>query len=124
MNYRKKYLPGLLGAAAAMIWVTFASAAGMPDRSRAADLFVGLCVKCHGLSGKGDGPACSLLEIKPGDFADCSRMKGFSDVALFKVIKYGGPSAGLSRVMTGFGEGLQDDEISELVAYIRAFCGK
>lgn len=109
-----------LGASIAIVSTT----ARADDRAIAGDIYVNLCVKCHGLSGKGDGPAGAVIQINPGDFTDCARMKQFSDEALFKVIKYGGPAAGLSEVMPRFGEGLRDEEISGLVRHLRAFCAK
>lgn len=82
------------------------------------------CVKCHGPSGKGDGPASATLSTKPRDLTDCARMMKVSDDTEFKVIKLGGAPAGLSKDMPSFGEGLEDPEIKALVAYIRAFCAK
>ncbi len=106
-------------------WIAMVSTTALADdRAEANDIYVELCVKCHGLSGKGDGPASPVLQITPGDLTDCRRMSQFSDDALFKVIKYGGRAAGLSDAMPRFEEGLQDEEINGLVRHIRAFCAK
>ncbi len=94
------------------------------DNAVAKDNFKELCVKCHGENGKGDGPAASTLETKPGDLTDCARMSRLSDEMMFKVIRDGGPAAGLSRAMSRFGDGLEDDEIKQMVLFVRTFCKK
>ena len=49
-------------------------------------------------------------------------MKGISDETAFKAIKEGGDSVGLSKDMPAWKDGMDDDEINDLVAYIRTFC--
>jgi mono/diheme cytochrome c family protein len=92
------------------------------DLAAAKDKFNSLCVKCHGASAKGDGPAAVTLVTKPGDLTDCTKMHGVTDDMLFEIIKEGGPVAGLDQAMQGFSEGLSDDDIKGLVSYIRSFC--
>lgn len=94
------------------------------DGAVAKDNFNELCVKCHGENGKGDGPAASTLETKPGDLTDCARMARLSDDVMFKVIRDGGPAAGLNRAMSRFGDGMEDDEIKQMVLFVRTFCRK
>lgn len=100
------------------------SAARAADTAGAENNYKSLCVKCHGTSGKGDGPAASTLETKPGDFTDCAKMGKLSDDTIFTIIKDGGASAGLNKAMAGFGEGMEDDEIKAMAAYIKTFCKK
>ena len=92
------------------------------DLAAAKDKFATLCVKCHGVSLKGDGPAAATLVTKPGDLTDCTKMREVTDDTVFKIIKEGGSVAGFDQAMQGFKEGLSDDEIKGLVAYIRSFC--
>jgi len=92
------------------------------DLAAAANKFDSLCVKCHGASLKGDGPAAVTLVTKPGDLTDCTKMHEVSDDTIFEIIKEGGQVAGLNQAMEGFSEGLSDDDIRGLVAYIRSFC--
>lgn len=94
------------------------------DGAVAKDNFKELCVKCHGDNGHGDGPAAATLETKPGDLTDCAKMSRLSDEMMLKVIRDGGPAAGLSRAMGRFGDGLEDDEIKMMVVYVRTFCAK
>jgi mono/diheme cytochrome c family protein len=92
------------------------------DLDAAHDNFVAQCAKCHGESGRGDGPAGASLPIKPRNFTDCSRMAHESDGRLFNTIKAGGASVGLSKDMPPWGEAFEDNEIKGLVAYVRQFC--
>lgn len=83
-----------------------------------------LCAACHGTSGKGDGPGAAALNPKPGNFTDCKAMAKESDATLFKIIKDGSQSVGRSPMMPAWGGALKDQQIHDLVAYIRGFCKK
>jgi mono/diheme cytochrome c family protein len=87
-------------------------------------LFRELCSVCHGVGGKGDGPSAQGLEPKPADFTNCKAMSKDSDDVLFKIIKGGGQSAGRSTVMPAWGESLSEQQIRELVKFIRGLCKK
>jgi len=86
--------------------------------------FVRFCSKCHGTEGKGDGPQADALTTKPRDFTDCARMKGLSDDTLFTAIKEGGEAVHLSKDMPAWKDGMDDDEIHDLIAYVRSLCSK
>ena len=90
----------------------------------AATVFASHCVTCHGKTGKGDGPAAAALFPKPKDFKDCKRMATISDATLFQAIEGGGQSVGLSPLMPAWGGSLTDQQVHELVGYIRGLCGK
>ncbi len=120
----KLLVSGFSAAVLAAILVFGPAPSRAEDGAVAKDNFKELCVKCHGENGKGDGPAASTLETKPGDLTDCARMGRLSDETIFKVIRDGGPAAGLSRAMSRFGDGLEDDEIKQIVLYVRTFCRK
>jgi cytochrome c oxidase cbb3-type subunit 3 len=92
------------------------------DAASAKRDFVMFCTKCHGSAGKGDGPQADALSTKPRDFTDCTRMKGLSDETLFTAIKEGGEAVHLSKDMPAWKDGMDDDEIHDLVAYVRTFC--
>jgi len=48
------------------------------------------CVNCHGLFGKGDGPAGLALPTKPADLRDPSRFKkGSSEAAIARTLEEG-----------------------------------
>jgi cytochrome c oxidase cbb3-type subunit 3 len=94
------------------------------DLAAAKKDFVRFCAKCHGTDGKGDGPQADALTTKPRDFTDCARMKAISDDTLFTAIKEGGEAAHLSKDMPPWKDGMDDDEIHGLVAYVRSLCSK
>lgn len=78
-----------------------------------------LCASCHGTTGKGDGPAAAAMTPKPADFTDGKLMKTLSDQFLFDIIKNGGASVGKSPLMPAWGGQLKDQDIWNLIAYIR-----
>jgi len=84
--------------------------------------FVRFCSKCHGTEGKGDGPQADALTTKPRDFTDCARMKAMTDDTIFTAIKDGGEAVHLSKDMPAWKDGMDDDEIHDLVAYVRTLC--
>jgi len=94
------------------------------DMDAAKQSYGTFCVKCHGPGGEGDGPAGATLAVKPRNFTDCALMGKMSDDMLFKVIKSGGASVNLSKDMQAWSTGFADDEIHDLVAYVRTFCKK
>ncbi len=79
-----------------------------------------LCASCHGTSGKGDGPAAASLPVKPQNHADGTRMNGLTDKYVFDIIKGGGAGAGKSPLMPPWGGQLSDQDIQNLLAYIRS----
>jgi cytochrome c oxidase cbb3-type subunit III len=108
--------------------VLLIAATGVPvaaaDLAAAKKDYVRFCSKCHGTEGKGDGPQADALATKPRDFTDCTRMKGLSDETLFTAIKEGGEAAHLSKDMPAWKDGMDDDDIHGLVAYVRSLCSK
>jgi len=80
-------------------------------------LYVGNCMTCHGLSGKGDGPGAAALEKKPADLT--ARIKaGATDGELFWKI-----SEGRSPMISWKGS-LSETQRWELVNYIKSLGGK
>jgi cytochrome c oxidase cbb3-type subunit 3 len=96
--------------------------AAAADVAAAKKEFVRFCSKCHGNEGKGDGPQADALTTKPRDFTDCTRMKAISDEMAFTAIKEGGEAVHLSKDMPAWKDGMEDDEIHDLVAYVRSLC--
>jgi cytochrome c553 len=75
------------------------------------------CAKCHGKDGKGQ----TMMGKKQGakDYTDPKVQEELKDEAAFKAIKEGYKKDG-KQVMKP-AEGLSDDEIKALVAYMRKF---
>lgn len=99
----------------------FTFAAGKPGNVQAGtEVHKKNCLRCHGEQGKGDGPASGLLKVKPADWTDAARMSGVSQDEMIRVIKEGGAAAGKSKLMPAFGEKLTNQEISDVVAFIKS----
>ncbi len=81
--------------------------------------FESYCVTCHGAEGKGDGVLAESLDVKPRDLSDPAFTATKTDDQLFKAIKEGGASVGLTENMTPFSGQLSDEEIRNVVAYLR-----
>jgi cytochrome c oxidase cbb3-type subunit 3 len=94
------------------------------DLAAARKNFVRFCAKCHGAEGKGDGPQAEALDPKPRDFTNCPPMKAMGDDMLFTAIKEGGAAVKLSKDMPAWKDGMEDEEIHDLVAYVRSLCPK
>lgn len=85
-----------------------------------------VCVTCHGVEGKGDGPAGIDVLPMPRDFsvgqfkfdADGDGRTG-TDEDLFLVIRDGAAAVGGNPLMMPWGQ-LGDERIRDLVAYVRA----
>lgn len=80
-----------------------------------------LCVGCHGISGKGDGPAAAALNPKPRNYTDKKYMGTMKDEDIFKITKEGGAAVKKSPLMPAWGAALSDDDIRNITAYIRTF---
>ncbi len=107
----------LLGVfAAGLAWVLDTPRA-RPGASRAERVFVALCAECHGADGRGTWRAALFL-IRPGDLTDPARTGRESDQYLFDIVKHGGAPIGRPG-MPAFGAALTDEDIRELVAYLR-----
>lgn len=79
-----------------------------------------LCASCHGNTGKGDGPAAAAMNPKPRNHTDGKYMNALTDKYLFDIIKGGGVGVGKSPLMPVWGGQLTDQDITNLVAYIRS----
>ena len=76
--------------------------------------YVFLCRQCHGNRGAGDGDM-SHAGGTPSDFTDDVWDHGASDGEIFTVIK-----EGVSADMQGYGNQLRDEDIWNLVNYVKS----
>lgn len=97
--------------------VSVAAEKGDPKAGKAR--FDLLCASCHGATGKGDGPAAAALSPKPRNHADGKYMNALTDKYLFDIIKGGGAGLGKSPLMPPWASQLNDQDIWNVVAYIR-----
>jgi mono/diheme cytochrome c family protein len=90
---------------------------GNPEEGK--PIYQRLCASCHGASGKGDGPVGQALNPRPSDFTE--HMQHHGDDHFFKVIKEGGASVGKSAAMPAWGAQLKEEEIWDVISYLRTF---
>ncbi len=96
-----------------------ASASDRGDTGEGA--YMGYCLNCHGMEGKGDGPLSEAIgDVLPRDLSDAEYMSTRSDEALFDVIKNGGKKTGFSDTMPDWGYNFPDADIRGIVEYIRS----
>ena len=103
----------------AALLLLVAPAAQDRDPARGREIYEERCVLCHGSQGEGwdwdrkvdrpPVPVPNLLEILP------QRTDGY----LFAVIRDGGEAVGRTRFMPAFGFNMTDQELKDIVAYLR-----
>ncbi|MFQ5430983.1 MAG: c-type cytochrome [Nitrospinota bacterium] len=86
------------------------------DLKRGMVIYGNACASCHGRHGKGDGILASALKVKMMDYSKGEGIREMTDRRLVEIIRDGG-----SELMPGWKGTLNDDEIIDVVAYIRTF---
>lgn len=79
-------------------------------------LFEKKCTRCHGESGRGDGPDGQRLDPPPANLAAVRRMRMASDAYFFWTISEGG--AQFNTEMPSMKGTLEDAEIWQLILYL------
>jgi mono/diheme cytochrome c family protein len=80
-------------------------------------LYLTHCATCHGADGRGSWRARVFL-MHPGDLSDPRLVDRLADDYLFTLIKAGGATIGRPG-MPAFGYHVKDEEIRELIRYLR-----
>ena len=96
------------------------SAQSKGDANAGKAKYESLCAGCHGKAGKGDGPAAASLNPKPQDHTDGKTMNALTDKYLADIVKDGGAGVKKSPLMPAWGKTLKDQEITDVIAYIRS----
>lgn len=100
------------------------------DAQAGRETYVVHCATCHGAGGEGNGQASAALNPKPRDFTsgafyfdgDADAQTGEpEDIA--RVILHGPRAFGGSDAMPAWRQVFTDDEVRDLVAYVRSFSG-
>lgn len=93
---------------------------GDPGRGKA--LHLENCAGCHGADGRAQVIVLHM-DTPPRDQSDAAYMRTLPDVFLYLAICRGGQAVGRNFVMPAWGEHLSDQDIRDLVAWIRTFSG-
>lgn len=80
------------------------------------------CVQCHGINRNGRGINSRDMSVQPRDHSDAKGMGDIPNEEIFRVIKEGGLAVNKSVLMPAWGNVMNDEEIKELVAYLRFVC--
>jgi len=80
------------------------------------------CWQCHGMKGNGKGVNIRDMAVQPRAHTDAKGMKSLSDASMFKAIKEGGLAVSKSVLMPPWGHTFTDEEIHDLVKYLRKLC--
>jgi cytochrome c oxidase cbb3-type subunit 3 len=92
------------------------------DADNGQDLHLENCAECHGYDGKAEVIVMHMDE-PPRDQTDVEYMTTLNDAFLYLAICSGGEAVGRSLVMPFWGDVLSDQEIRDLVAWVRTFSG-
>ena len=105
---------------ALVVTLSLAGFAQEPHGNAAAgkQVFLQNCAMCHGNEGKGDGPAAPGFNPRPANFTEAKRM-ATSEEKQLKIVTNGGASEKLSALMPGFGDSLSDQQLRDVVAFVR-----
>ena len=88
------------------------------DAGRGKVLYKEYCAQCHGLTGKGDGPAASGLDPKPAIHANMPFDKLPMEY-LYTVINHGGVAVGKSPNMPYWGLTIGQQGVADVIAYLK-----
>ena len=76
------------------------------------------CVACHGVTGKGDGPAAGVLKPPPRDHTDRAYMSTLSDKEIGDIIRMGGAIKG-KPLMPSHPQ-INGADLDAVVGYVRS----
>jgi mono/diheme cytochrome c family protein len=93
-----------------------AEAERSPDPARGRELFLRYCSGCHGEDGRGEA---KTFRPSVGNLAVKTLMDQASDQYLFTAIKNGGASVGKNAAMPAWGKQLADQDIWDIVRFVR-----
>ena len=116
----RRFIIAMLIVAPVILFSTaLVRAADKGDAAKGKESFQTYCAACHGPEGKGDGAAAAALDPKPRNLTDAAFMSTQSDDRIYKVISEGGASVGLSPMMAAWGGTLSEQDIWNVIAFIR-----
>ena len=119
MMWRHRTLMGL-ALLAPMILVAYAATAQnratASNTSKGREIYLRYCAGCHGEDGRGEA---KTFRPNVGNLAVKQLMDELSDEYLFTVIQKGGAAVGKNAAMPAWSAQLGDDDIRDVVAFVR-----
>jgi mono/diheme cytochrome c family protein len=95
-----------------------------PDAVHGETVYRSGCIACHGDRGTG-APQTSTEFVRPDTFPNftwCDQTTPEPDITWKAIIVHGGPGRGFSTIMPAFGDLLSDNDINDVIAYLRSLC--
>lgn len=83
---------------------------------RGSIVFGTYCVLCHGASAQGDGRAARMYSPRPANLTSSPNSNDYWEL----MIRRGGAGVGRSPYMPPWGEQLTDEQVKDLIAYVRS----
>ncbi len=80
------------------------------------------CAQCHGVNRNGKGVNTVGLSVQPRDHSDTRGMSSIPIEEMTKAIREGGVSVNKSALMPPWNSVLSDEQITNMVAYLRKVC--
>jgi mono/diheme cytochrome c family protein len=94
-----------------------AAAARAADAAQGRHIYVANCAFCHGMAGKGDGPAAAALKPPPTNFANRDFWTNGGADRIKSAIADGKPGT----AMMAYKASLSSTQIDDLSAYLQTF---
>lgn len=79
-------------------------------------VFKNYCILCHGAKADGSGRAAKLYTPKPANLLLSDKNDAYKEM----IIRQGGAAIGRSEFMPPWGKELTDEQIKDVVAYLRS----
>lgn len=79
-------------------------------------VYANYCVTCHGINADGNGRAARLYNPKPANLRSSDKNDGYFSL----IIRKGGAALGRSEFMPTWESELTNEQVSDLVAYLRS----
>ena len=91
------------------------------DLTKGKEIYGDACAACHGDDGRGK-VADLATEVPPPDLTSCDFNTSEADRDWMRVVSGGGVAAGRSESMPSFRDSLTEEDIKNVVVYLRTFC--
>ncbi|HWL46848.1 MAG TPA: cytochrome c [Sphingomonadaceae bacterium] len=112
----------LMGLAAMAFAVQPAAAEDDPKFQASAHIYDTYCTQCHGVQRNGKGVNTAGMSVQPRDHSDAAGMASIPNAEMIEVIHKGGAAANKSALMPPWASVLTDEQITDMVAYLRHVC--
>lgn len=83
---------------------------------RGSIVFGNYCVLCHGVKADGNGRAAKIYNPKPANLVMSDKNDQYKEL----IIRRGGAAVARSQYMPPWGEELTDEQVSDVIAYLRS----